>query len=105
MGDRARLATTLHNIGAVYHSLGDGQRALRYYQQALPIRQEVGDRTGESETRYNMVMLYRSQGQLMEAVGELRQVVELDQQVQHPDLDSDRAMLHQVEQEWRESLQ
>jgi hypothetical protein len=29
----------------------------------------------------------------------------MEEQLQHPDLESDRAMLRQVEQEWRESLQ
>ena len=102
VGDRAGLATTLNNIGLVYRGLGDGQQALRYFQQALPLRQEVGDRVGERATRYNMAMIYRSQGQLAEAVAALHRVVELAQQVQHPDLESDRAMLHQVEQEWRQ---
>ena len=63
----------------------------------------MGDRAGESVTRYNLAMLYRAQGLLAEAVAALRQVVALDKQVQHPDLESDQAMLRQVEQEWRAS--
>jgi tetratricopeptide (TPR) repeat protein len=105
VGDRAGLAATLNNIGLVYNGLGDRQQALTYYQKALPIAEEVGDRAGESVTWYNLAMIYRVQGQFAEAVAALRQVVALDQQVQHPDLESDQAMLHQVEQEWRESLQ
>ena len=101
-GDRAGQAATLSNIGLVYDDLGDGEQALSYCLRALPIQEEVGDRAGESVTRYNMAMIYRSQGQLAEAVEALRRVVELDQQAQHPDLESDRAMLDQVEQEWRE---
>ena len=69
-------------------------------QQALPIVEAVGNRAGERVTRYNMVMMYRRQGQLAEAVEALRQVVALDEQTQHPDLASDPAMLRQVEQEW-----
>ena len=105
VGDRAGLAATLSNLGLVYDGLGDRQQALTYYQKALPITEEVGDRVGESVTWYNLAMIYRVQGQFAEAVAALRQVVALDQQVQHPDLESDQAMLHQVEQEWRESLQ
>ena len=48
---------------------------------------------------------YDEGGQLTEAVAELRQVVALDEQMQHPDLESDQTVLRQVEQEWRESLQ
>ncbi len=103
VGDRASQATTLNNIGAVYDGLGDRQQALAYYQQALPIREEVGDRAGESVTQYNMAMIYRAQGKLAEAVEALRKVVALDEQVEHPDLASDQAMLRQVEQEWQQS--
>ena len=105
VSNRAGLAVTLNNIGSVYDGLGDRQQALHYYHQALPITEEVGDRAGESVTRYNLAMIYRVQGQLAEAVAELRRVVALDEQVQHPDLESDQTVLRQVEQEWRESLQ
>jgi site-specific recombinase XerD len=32
----------------VYDGLGERQQALRYYHQALPIQEEVGDRAGEA---------------------------------------------------------
>ena len=99
VGDRAGLAVTLNNIGAVYRNLGQRDKALEYYQQALPIYQEVGDRAGESVTRYNMAYVYRVQGHLAEAVAQLRRVVELDRMVQHPDLESDMALLAEVEAE------
>jgi tetratricopeptide (TPR) repeat protein len=75
------------------------QRALGYYGQALPIMREVGDRAGEAVTRYNMAMIHRAQGELDRAVAELEQVVELDRQVGHPDLQSDTEMLQRVRQE------
>ena len=75
------------------------ERALEYFGQALPIRREVGDRAREAVTRYNMAMIYRAQGDLGRAVAELEQVVELDRQVGHPDLQSDTEMLRRVRQE------
>jgi hypothetical protein len=51
-----------------------------------------------------MAMIYRAQGQLAKAVEALRQVVALDERMQHPDLESDRAVLRQVEQEWQRRL-
>ncbi|MEU8377467.1 tetratricopeptide repeat protein, partial [Micromonospora sp. NPDC048894] len=42
-GNRGNEAATLNNIGHVYDGLGDRQRALDHYHQALPIRQEIGD--------------------------------------------------------------
>ena len=99
VGDRAGEAATLNNIGVVYDGLGEPQRALEYFGQALPILREVGDRAGEAVTRYNVAMIHRAQGELGRAVAELEQVVELDRQVGHPDLQSDTEMLHRVRQE------
>ena len=95
-GDRGSEAATLNNIGGVYHALGEPQRALEYFGQALPVLREVGDRAGEAVTRYNVAMIHRAQGDLGRAVAELEQVVELDRQVSHPDLQSDTEMLHRV---------
>jgi tetratricopeptide (TPR) repeat protein len=79
--------------------LGQPQRALEYYQQALPIQREVRDRAAEAVTRYNLAMIYRVRGELDLAVAELEQVVELNRQVDYPDLASDTAMLDRVRQE------
>ena len=46
-----------------------------------------------------MAMIYRAKGELDRAVAELEQVVELDRQVGHPDLQSDTEMLRRVRQE------
>ncbi len=54
MGDRSGEATTLSNIGAVYDALGEKQKALDYYQQALHLDRAVGDRSGEATTLSNI---------------------------------------------------
>ena len=46
----------------MYSGLGDRQRALEYYGQALPIRREVGDRAGEAVTLNNIGALYSRLG-------------------------------------------
>jgi tetratricopeptide (TPR) repeat protein len=97
VGNKAGEANTLNNIGGVYDDLGEKQQALAYYEQALPLRRQVGDRWGESVTRYNMAMVYRDLGHLAEAEAQLQQVVAIDEAVGHPDLESDRAMLRQVQ--------
>jgi tetratricopeptide (TPR) repeat protein len=99
VGDRAGQASTLNNIGMVYYGTGQPAQALEYYQQALPLMEQVGNRAGESVTRYNLAMIYRVQGKLREAAEELKQVVQLDQLVQSPDLESDQAMLAEIQGE------
>ena len=99
VGDRDGEAATLNNIGLVYDGLGDRQQALTFYNQALPLQREVGNRAGEAVTRYNIAMVHRALGQLDDAVRELEIVVELDRQVQHPDLETDTQMLQQCRRE------
>jgi tetratricopeptide (TPR) repeat protein len=96
VGDRSGEATTLNNMGGVYDALGDQPRALEYYNQALPLRRAVGDRSGEATTCYNIGMVYFAQGDLNTAIRYLERTVELDEQIQHPDLDSDRQTLEQL---------
>jgi len=48
--DRFGEAATLNNIGVVYNNISQSQEALKYYNQALPIRPEVGARAGEAAT-------------------------------------------------------
>ncbi len=93
VGDRGGEARTLNNIGGVYDALGEKSKALEYYEQALPLRRAVGDRGGEAVTSYNIGWIYYGRGQLEEAISWVARCVELDEQVQHPDLESDRALL------------
>jgi tetratricopeptide (TPR) repeat protein len=46
--NRGGEATTLNNIGGVYSDLGEKQKALDYYNQALPLIRAVGDPSGEA---------------------------------------------------------
>ena len=71
-------------------------KALKYYEQALPVYRQVGDRWGESITRHNLAMVYEALGDLQRAEDELRIVVALDEAIEHPDLASDRAALERV---------
>jgi tetratricopeptide (TPR) repeat protein len=68
VGDRSGEATTLSNIGVVYNSISQPQEALKYYNQALPIRRSVGDRSGEATTLSNIGAVYTSISQPQEAL-------------------------------------
>ncbi|MEE3718851.1 tetratricopeptide repeat protein [Tumidithrix elongata RA019] len=64
---------TLNNIGLIYSRLGQSSKALAYYQQALAIIKEVGDRDGEGVTLNNIGAVYRGLGQYSKALEYYRQ--------------------------------
>src|SRR5690606_28048942 len=67
VGDRRGEAATLNNIGRAYYGLGERQKALDFYNQALTLRKSVADRSGEAVTRYNLAALQRDLNNLSEA--------------------------------------
>jgi tetratricopeptide (TPR) repeat protein len=68
VGNRAGEATTLNNIGGVYSDLGEKQKALEYYTQALAIFRAVGDRAGEATTLNNIGGVYSDLGEKQKAL-------------------------------------
>ena len=59
VGDKHGEATTLHNIGSVYWSLGDKAKALEFYNKALPLKRQVGDKNGEALTLGHLMDVWK----------------------------------------------
>jgi tetratricopeptide (TPR) repeat protein len=55
-------------LGVTYNSLSQYQRAIDYYQQALPIFHQVGDHNGEAGALNNLGAVYDSLGQYQRAI-------------------------------------
>lgn len=68
IGDSHSEAITLNNIGLVYNSLGENQKALDFHTRALPLRRAVGDRNGEATTLNNIGLVYYSLGENQKAL-------------------------------------
>lgn len=68
LGDQAKEAGALNDVGAVHDMLGEKQKAREYYMLALPLRIAAGDRAGEAVTLNNIGALYRNLGQLQLAL-------------------------------------
>jgi tetratricopeptide (TPR) repeat protein len=63
-------------MGMVYHATGQPVRALQLYEQALPLRREVGDRAGEATTLANMaVLLYQDLHKSQDAIDAMQQAI------------------------------
>jgi CHAT domain-containing protein len=56
-------AATLDNLGRAYSDMGQGQQALDYFNQAVPIYREVGNRGGEALALNDMGPAYADLGQ------------------------------------------
>ena len=54
LGDVYEEGLCLDGIGSLYSILGEKQKALDYYGQALPIRRVDGDRSGQATTLYKI---------------------------------------------------
>jgi tetratricopeptide (TPR) repeat protein len=65
----------------VHHSLGDRQQALHYYQQALPIQREVGDRAGEATTLNNIGGVHNGLGDRQQALHYYQQALPIRREV------------------------
>jgi len=68
IGDKSGEATTLNNIGFVYHSLGVTNKALQFYNQALLLRKTVGDRRSEAQALNNIGGIYNDLGKKKKAL-------------------------------------
>ncbi|HEY0406668.1 MAG TPA: tetratricopeptide repeat protein [Pyrinomonadaceae bacterium] len=61
--DRAGEAAMLNNIGVVYNSMGDREKALDYYRQALAVTQELSNRSGQAVALSNAGKIYEGVGE------------------------------------------
>ncbi|HEU0185520.1 MAG TPA: CHAT domain-containing protein, partial [Blastocatellia bacterium] len=65
------------NIGAVYRSLGETQKALEKYNEALPLMRAVGDRRGEATTLNNIGRVYYALGETRKALEKYNEALPL----------------------------
>jgi tetratricopeptide (TPR) repeat protein len=95
--DRTGEATTLNNMALVYYRSGQPWRALSYFEEALPIHRQISDRAMEAATCYNLATLLHSEiGRTQDAIIYLERCVAIDEQIEHPNLESDRALLERL---------
>ncbi|MHA2295142.1 MAG: tetratricopeptide repeat protein [Candidatus Hodarchaeales archaeon] len=59
-----QMATLLHYKGAIYWKKGESNNALKYFQQSLAIRDDIGDKQGSSATVNNIGNIYADKGDL-----------------------------------------
>lgn len=70
-------------MAGVYYATGQPSKALALYEEALPIRREVGDRAGEATTLNGLAYLLMNMENLEQALDTFEQSVRLEQTVLH----------------------
>jgi CHAT domain-containing protein/tetratricopeptide (TPR) repeat protein len=81
VGDRAREADTLNEIGVIYGNMGDPKKALGYYDQAVPLYREAGDQINEATTMTNIGLCHWRLGESHEALKYHDQALQLRRRV------------------------
>jgi predicted ATPase len=64
LGDRARQAINLNNLGSVARASGDHSAAQRMHEEALKLNREVGDQRREAVNLHNIANALRDQGEV-----------------------------------------
>jgi tetratricopeptide (TPR) repeat protein len=104
LGDAQGKAATLHQMAMLFDNQGDIEKAWQMYQESLVLKERLGDLYSISFTLYNMAQIEQRRGNHDTAVKMLERVVEIDKQLQLPDLKSDSEALERarrLQREWR----
>jgi ATP/maltotriose-dependent transcriptional regulator MalT len=68
LGSLKTHGAVLGNLGSAYYSLGQVEKAIEYYEDALVVAREIGDRRGEGNHLGNLGSAYYSLGQVEKAI-------------------------------------
>ncbi len=74
-------ATNLVNLGRAYRILGEVERAIRLYEEALAIARKMGDRTREGRFLGNLGTAYLDLGRVEQAITFYEQSLEIFRQI------------------------
>jgi tetratricopeptide (TPR) repeat protein len=83
----------LGNLGNAYSDLGDPRKAIDFYEQALEISREIGDRQGEGRHLFNKSLSLHALGQNEKAVSHARSALAIFEEIESPTAETVRKTL------------
>lgn len=82
VGELPGLAVALANSGRAWNLLGEPERALESYRDALEIRRASEDRRGEAQVLNNLAVLHSSLGEIQRTLTYHRQALEIFEELE-----------------------
>ncbi len=81
LSDKQTHGAVLGNLGNAYSDLGQVEKAIQYYEKALAIAQEIGDRRGEGNRLGNLGLAYSALGQVEKAIQYYEKALAIAQEI------------------------
>jgi tetratricopeptide (TPR) repeat protein len=80
-GDHKGEAETIKNIGAIYYSLGEMQKALEKFTEYLSITRVTGNRRWESAALHNIGSIYREWGEMQKSLEKFNESLSISRDI------------------------
>jgi len=80
-GDKHCEGISLGNLGSVYNSLGDYQKAIAFYEQSLNIARKIGDKKHEEIRLKNLGDVYNYLGKYQNSIAFYEQALIIAQKI------------------------
>jgi tetratricopeptide (TPR) repeat protein len=90
------MEANLGNLGLAYAALGDARKIIEYYEEALKIAREIGDRYGEANNCLNLGLEYEKAGDIERAVDLKQAWIKFERDLGHPEAEKDDKYLKNV---------
>jgi len=72
--------STLNNIGGIHYAQGNYPEALRRYEEALQIAEQLGDLSGKTTFLNNIGEIYDVQGNYPKALKRYEEALQIDEE-------------------------
>ena len=89
-------ASDLGNLGLAYSDLGETRRAIEFYEKALEIDHEIGNRQGEGMNLWNMGLALDKLGERAQAIARAEAALKIFEQIEDPNAAKVRVQTRRV---------